>query len=339
MKNLFTLLFFVNLCSTALSQEYIPLIDEGKTWTVGSHGMGLICDFSDNPEMYFFMGDTTFNSVTYKKVYAYNSTSIGGNGNNPPFCPPFMIDNQYHPTEIYIREDAANQRVYRYYPGNTIPEELLFDFSLNIGDSLNGYEIDTIYTITTPDGVERRYFGLEYFVYMIEGIGGNWGPFTQPNIQFEGYDMLMCVKQGDLEIFGDMCTDLLYEPSTWAPEGAVWHYTYYSGGWGIYVSYMTMTVIGDTLIDGRNCSILNLVGPGDSIPYYNALYYTYQSNDTVFLYDGTQFRMLYNFNVVPGDSFETYTPHDIGLCWGEDPTTQVVVDGVGYELVNGVNLK
>lgn len=132
--------------------------------------------------------------------------------------------------------------------------------------------------------------------------------------------------------------DLIPTQSSWAPEGAVWHYTYYSGGWGIYISFMTMTSIGDTVIQGKECSTLNLVGPGDSIPYHNEFYYTYQNNDTVFLYDGTQFRVLYNFNLLPGDSFESYGPQTIGLCW-DDSTTLVVVDSVGYETINEVDLK
>lgn len=129
-----------------------------------------------------------------------------------------------------------------------------------------------------------------------------------------------------------------YSQTSWAPEGALWHYTYYVGGWSVITSYMTMTSVGDTIIEGNNCSVLNLVGPGDSIPWHNEFYYTYESNDTVYLYDGTQFRVLYNFNVNPGDSFESYGPQTIGLCF-DDSTTMVVVDSVGIETVNGVSLK
>lgn len=342
MKKIITLFLIACLSGTAFPQGYVPLINENLTWSVGTVGMGYICDFSQNPKTYFFLGDTTFNSVTYKKVYAYNSISVGGNGNNPPYCPPFLVDNEYQLTDIYIREDIAEQRVYRYFPDNTVTEVLLFDFSLEVGDTLNSYIIDSIYTISTPDGVSRRYFELGEYneAYMIEGIGGNQGPFSEPQVQFEGYHLLMCVKLGQLELFGEWCEELDFTalPGSWAPEGAEWYYTYYSGGWGIYESYMKMSVVGDTVIQNKLCSVLNLVGPGDSIPYYNEYYYTYQEDNNVFLYDGAQFRLLYDFNVQPGDSFESYGPQDIGLCW-DDSTTMVVVDSVGFEEVNGINLK
>lgn len=124
--------------------------------------------------------------------------------------------------------------------------------------------------------------------------------------------------------------------NTWAPEGAVWHYSYHSG-WGQYTSYMTMSSIGDTLIQGKNCSVLNLVGPGDSLPDYNETYYTYEQNDTVWLFDGTHFRVLYNFNVNPNDTFESYGHRLFPMCY--DSTTTVIVDSVNYETVNGVLLK
>lgn len=218
MKKQLLIIILISLLNTAQSQDYIPLVDEEKTWAVGTINSSLICEFSSNPERYFFMGDTVINSISYKKVYAFSSTSIPGY--NPPYCEPFLVDTVYHPTNIFIREDISMQQVFKYDP-DTNEEELLFDFSLNVGDTLNELIVDSIYLITTPDGVERRYFELGEYdeVYMIEGIGGNQGPFEAPRVYFEFYHMLMCVKQNSLKIFGDWCNDLLtVETQTMRPE-------------------------------------------------------------------------------------------------------------------------
>jgi hypothetical protein len=218
MKKQLLIVFLISFLNTTQSQDYIPLIDEGKTWAVGTINSSLICEFSSNPERYFFMGDTVINFISYKKVYAFSSTSI--TGYNPPYCSPFLVDSVYHPTDIFIREDITMQQVFKYNP-YTNEEELLFDFSLNVGDTLNELIVDSIYFITTPDGVDRRYFELGEYdeVYMIEGIGGNQGPFEAPRVYFEFYHMLMCVKQNSLEIYGDHCNDLLtVETQSMRPE-------------------------------------------------------------------------------------------------------------------------
>ncbi len=206
MKKLITLILFCNLLSCTSAQEYIPLIGENKTWAVGTIGQGWLCEYSENPGRYFFRGDTLINGLTYSIMYVYHSTSI--TGYNPPYCAPFLVDTTGYPTDIFIREDIATQRVYRYYDDG---DELLFDFSLTTGDTLDWIVIDTVYTITTPDGINRRYYSMGTFdqVYMIEGIGGCAGPFLFPMYYFENYHMLMCFKSGALEVAGERCNELL----------------------------------------------------------------------------------------------------------------------------------
>lgn len=124
--------------------------------------------------------------------------------------------------------------------------------------------------------------------------------------------------------------------NTWAPVGATWKYTYYSSGWGIYISYLTMTSIGDTTIQGKECRVLNLTGPV-SDPFINEFFYTYESNDTVWLYDGNNFKVLYNFNLQPGNHFISYGPQLFDICSANE--TSVKVDSIGLEMMNGYNLK
>lgn len=123
----------------------------------------------------------------------------------------------------------------------------------------------------------------------------------------------------------------------WAPVGAVWYYDYH-GGWGEYESYVTMTSTGDTTIQGISCRKLDFKGPGVGPQFeYNTTYYTYESNDIVWLFDGSNFRLLYDFNAEAGNSWEAFSPSAIWQC--DDSITNVVVDSIGYETINGVNLK
>lgn len=211
-KKLLPLFLFLSVYFRAQSQDYVPMINENLTWDVGHIGMGYICGYSDNPGRYFFKGDTVFNGITYHTMYAYYSMSIYG---CPPCCAPFLLDTIPSFTEIYIREDINTQKVYRYYTGFNNEESLLYDFSIGVGDTIpiDGLMmvVDSIYTMTTPDGINRRVYQSDWGYpqpVMIEGLGGNCGPFYQPFIWFENYAKIMCIKNNDMYIYGDDCNDI-----------------------------------------------------------------------------------------------------------------------------------
>jgi hypothetical protein len=205
-KKLLLIIALLATFSESYSQSYIPLIDTTKYWDVGSYSMNAFCGYSSNPGRYFFNGDTIIGSTNYKKMSVFNFRNFY---NNNPICEPFEVDTIYYPTSIFMREEVDNQRVYRYYP-ETGEEKLLYDFSLSIGDTFNfdlfwGMPIDTIYTITTEDGIERRVLSINKHclncpdVMMIEGIGGGSGPFNQLEPYFEFYHFRMCVKDIDTQ--------------------------------------------------------------------------------------------------------------------------------------------
>jgi hypothetical protein len=178
-------------------QDYIPLIDTTIYWDIAEHSMGHICNYSYRlPTRYFFKGDTVINGMNYKKVYAYDfMTEDPGS----PGCPPFVIDTTYYLTDIFMRENLDEQKVYRYFP-NTHSEELLYDFSVSIGDTLFGYAVvDTIYSVTTNDGLSRKCISFNKRCRncgdrFIEGIGGPQGPFELPFEFFEEGYFILCIK-------------------------------------------------------------------------------------------------------------------------------------------------
>jgi hypothetical protein len=203
MKSFYTLVFFLSFSTVSLAQSYIPLLNENLYWDVAAYSQGHICDFHDNlvPERYFIAGDIDFSNKTYKYFSSFRFQPEHG---SQPICPPFVIDTIARATGIFLREDILEQKVYRYDTEQN-EEYLLFDFSVNIGDSVYIHDfgptyatINKIDTIQTNDGKLRRRFFHNYELtgesYYIEGIGGVQSFFISPVSFFENGYFTMCVK-------------------------------------------------------------------------------------------------------------------------------------------------
>lgn len=142
-----------------------------------------------------------------------------------------------------------------------------------------------------------------------------------------------------------LCTALLLILSLqsfgqdFAPLGATWHYSeFFFMPLDYQESYIKFEVTGDTLIDGKNCSIIQKEG---KVVCYNRpdVEYVYSSNDSVYVYDPhfLDFRLLYDFNANAGDSWEMVV---FGGDSATDVDTNVVfVDSTDFIQVNGQDLK
>jgi hypothetical protein len=169
------------------SQNFIPIVDEKKSWNCA-------WELPDWQESYTirFEEDTIINGVDYTKIirdmHFYSTVEIIG----------------------YIREDSSG----RIYSMNTsFDEGLLYDFSANQGDTIlmrntmmDSWDygcpffaeltivVDTIYTIVTQDSVTRRVFTVRRTTDIlqeiwIEGIGSLAGVIKSgANL----YDELSC---------------------------------------------------------------------------------------------------------------------------------------------------
>jgi hypothetical protein len=190
------------------AQDYNKLIDTSNYWDIAYAQMDYLCNrFSEfPPKRYSFQGDTIINDKHYSKVYYNELLPLW-----PPFnCSPFNVDtNLYHDQYKYMREDTIEKKVWYLYIPNE-EEGLLYDFSLEQGDTL--YHnwlyptiIDSVYPIVTNDGITRNKFEISVSDawgsgYYIEGIGGVAGIFYQPFYYFESGHWLMCVKDNHEEI-------------------------------------------------------------------------------------------------------------------------------------------
>ncbi len=202
----------------SFSQNYIPLLDGLTRWDIGYYSMGHICGYSDaSPNRYIIGEDTVLKSKTYKtfNVFPYTSIQKG----SP--CPPFILkDTLCTVPDIFMREDVNSRKVYRYDENADGSELLIFDFDASVGTTTNEYIIDTIYNITTADGINRKYFSFNKHISFeegfitgmgyLEGIGGNQGPFCFPTVPFEDHSFLMqCVTTDETIIYAQHSGDII----------------------------------------------------------------------------------------------------------------------------------
>lgn len=212
MKKLF-LTFSLNfiLLSVAYSQAYHPLTKENVYWDV-LQGNGQNLYVYDGGFRFFFEGDTTINSLSYK-ILKYHPFA-----NVPNPYPNFFVDTSTAYIQSFIREDTASKEIYIIEPFSGNQEELFFDCTLNVGDTLFSlfatgggslYVIDSIVDITLLNGEIRKawYFGGYHF--FIEGIGTSQGFFFAPFTGLGWWYEDNCVNDNGIHLFGNQCFTIL----------------------------------------------------------------------------------------------------------------------------------
>jgi len=216
-KVILTIILLSILFNKSYGQEYIRLINDTIYWDISAWEHGYICQgYSDSPPWRaYFNGDSSMiNGKVYYHMYSYGFIDLDG---ELPTCPPFEIDTVPSGPIAYVREEVENQTVYKYEPWNN-DERLLFDFSLNIGDTLYESEnfgyiiVRDVYPYETQDGIIRKMIVFEGgWGSMLEGIGGPAGPYLDPFIAFGGGPWTMCVvsTNGIAIDGGEYCFDFL----------------------------------------------------------------------------------------------------------------------------------
>lgn len=192
-----TLLFsvFLMTCLLLNGQEYQPLVVEGNSWSVVGWSWG-----NAWTHYYFIEGDTSINSVQYKKLYRTSDSLLQ---NDLAFWGG-------------LREDTLNQEVYYYYSEWT-GENRLYKFGLDIDDTVSVWSnecgsyvakvIDTD-TITDLYGAEHRRMKMDFYwggspmdEYWVEGIGSTLGLLSAGNyscIADLNFEMLCFSKEYEL---------------------------------------------------------------------------------------------------------------------------------------------
>ncbi len=212
----YQLILLIFFTPTLLNGQYTPFVEEGKFWIYENH---LNSDFPSaiSGHAITFLGDTIINSFTYKKVYQLN---LKGEHDCPPAQVPCWNFDYPYQTEskaitALIREDTLNKKIYNLLNSSTGEEALLFDFSLNVGDTLNNYVYESIWASTTkefPGGIvdsikviethgQLRNSIFTFGFYSIIGL-----PFELPIIISEGLGFTeFGIFYKPLSVFVDYC--------------------------------------------------------------------------------------------------------------------------------------
>ena len=285
--------------------NYVPLIHEGndrQKWNVVYIGAN-----ENYPNDYFteiqsIRDNITLDGVDYKLVWresVHESKRIAG----------------------AVREE--DKRVYfrRYWQQSYQDEVLLYDFNLTVGDTVSvgwgDYRLIVLEESQVQvQGTMRKQLGLAMYFgngttreideYWIEGVGSTYGFL---NSGYEGwvgaFVHLLCYHENgnlvwDNEEFDDCVMNSDGTPATFAPQGAEWYFDVWSV-LGSPTTYYHMEVLGDTLIQGHQCSVITrqyLGGNGNE-------QFVYEDNDVVYWYNQTMqdFTMLYDFNAEAGESW------------------------------------
>lgn len=195
--------------------DYQPLLTENSVWSV-------------TLEKYVFEGDTVINDVTYQKLYKHFDLDV---------VTPEELE--YYAA---LRDDTLARKVY-VIEKDTETEELLYDFSLEVGDVTSVYTLyNANYTETqsgynevqliaietvTLNGQDYRQFELETadgfeVVYWIEGIGSTWGPTIPATAGPWPFDVawpvLLCFEQDETLIYDNPMYSTCFESTTSVEE-------------------------------------------------------------------------------------------------------------------------
>jgi hypothetical protein len=214
MKKICFLILLSSLVHATYSQAYRPMLKENKTWEDFHH------EFNQLPihlekfhhEIYYLNGDSLINGLNYQKVYAHDTTYIGIQYATTQAVYP----NQNNGFRL-MREDSLLKKVWiKEITGDT-SEYLLYDFSLNIGDTMvsSNYNdshqavIDSINPYILNNGDTTRAFyltpisfsNLDPSFFVLEGIGSPISFIWPFETVFEHNAKLNCVKENSVTLF------------------------------------------------------------------------------------------------------------------------------------------
>ncbi len=201
-------------------------------WQINSQCASPFPCIEDQTYNYYINGDTTINSMVYKKIFVSGSGFVwtAQPPPNPCSSAPFSYVNVY--PDFFLR--SAGKQMYLRTLGDTT-DVLLYDFDLQIGDSLpityNNFSQSTYITgidsIQTPNGYLKKFMlsGSSWSSYLLEGIGHSKGLVEPMNVPLEcGYELL-CYSLNDSAYYpaaGPTCFLFVgQEPEKYSPKNSI----------------------------------------------------------------------------------------------------------------------
>ncbi|KAF0199068.1 MAG: hypothetical protein FD166_693 [Bacteroidetes bacterium] len=180
------LVLFIALLSViaAKSQKsvYYPFPDSNACWNIDmSQGMCFLGGWSDEKYSITISGDTAINGQTYHKLF----TPFVKFTNNSGYC----TQQNFQGYKGAFRQDIPDKKVY-FIPPALTAEQLLYDFSMNPGDTVKGYLqqawdatdiVQEVDSVLVGDSYRKRWLiNPCYNIHLIEGVGSTYG-LLQPS--------------------------------------------------------------------------------------------------------------------------------------------------------------
>ncbi|MCB9185365.1 MAG: T9SS type A sorting domain-containing protein [Flavobacteriales bacterium] len=193
------LLLATFLSVSAFSQNWATFpLDSSAQWQIDYAWLdGEGCLF-EHEVIYFLEGEVSIDSTAYQQIGFYGYRWVENTFSGGCQEPPMYFDGT---VGLFRTEDG------KYYRHNLGEDELMFDFSLGIGDTLfsalsvfDPLVIQSVDSIEI-DGVFRKRQWLNQDLWVIEGIGSAYG-FDQSLYQFENWSSLNCYSHSGVPQLG-----------------------------------------------------------------------------------------------------------------------------------------
>jgi hypothetical protein len=204
-KFTFSIVFSILFCALLAQTPYIKMLKEdtttwqhfGPEYVVKSSVISTTTSPNVDMNAIVAIDTITLNNKLYKKLYTIGSLGSG----------PATLDYSNKILTGFLREDTVTKKV--YYKNHSAPEILLYDFNLNVNDSIllnfptnnsftgtGYYKVDSIKTKTELGG-QRKHFYLrkiinnhsipDFYFDIIEGIGSTYHFFYLYISSFTSY--------------------------------------------------------------------------------------------------------------------------------------------------------
>jgi hypothetical protein len=256
-KLLLIIILLFSLSSKGQTSVYHPFPDSNGIWNMDFYLWAGCWPVSDLYQSYSYVlsGDTIINAVTYHKL-------------NIPFVQTTCSGFHTAGYQGCIRQDTSIKKVFFISPNETT-EELLYDFNLQVGDTVHGViqswtgQLDTVVSIDSvligSDYRKRWLINPPYNVYIIEGIGSTYG-VIEPS---PGYvtDLpgiaITCFKQDGQTLFPDASTSCNVILSVENIPGDNFSVSFSPNP---FHASATLSIHGNSVIKGAELNFFNSVG-------------------------------------------------------------------------------
>jgi hypothetical protein len=209
----FIIFLFFGFSQNLFSQAniYHPFPDSNAVWNEMCGYLQMNTPVN-NPHIFFLAGDTIISGNTYKKIFTSGYRYSQFPGNNCCFY--------YNQSAAMIRQDTVQRKIYTYSSPN---DTLLYDFNLNVGDTLpasninyqgSGNYVSSIDSVLIGTTYRKQYhisthedpngFGSwdSNYVQLIDGIGSTFGLFSLLVPPFEGGCGLNSYCENNIVLYG-----------------------------------------------------------------------------------------------------------------------------------------